>query len=154
MDFYIRLTALCPFLGGQFRKESILPNGTVVGAYSWRDVKGRTRVYTYTADSRGYRITHHKLLHEDKQQLNTSGDRDKGLGPNIVNNDLVADQEKDDDVRSHRNSKKLRLRRKVLVKRQRSGEAHPKSVKSVKVKLKKLGKAAKIIPYQPTLLLR
>ena len=111
-------------------------------------------MYTYTADSRGYRITHHKLLHEDKQQPNTSGDRDKGLGPNIVNNDLVADQEKDDDVRSHRNSKKLRLRRKVLVKRQRSGEAHPKSVKSVKVKLKKLGKAAKIIPYQPTLLLR
>ena len=141
------------FSGGQFRKETILPNGTVVGAYSWKDVKGRTRVYTYTADSRGYRITQHKLLAEDKKELvNNKEDLDivKNLD-NEVSNDLVEDQERDRDVRSHRNSKKLRLRRKVLVKRHRAGKAHPKSSK---VKVKKLGKAAEIIPYQPTLLLR
>jgi len=128
--------------GGQFRKETILPNGTVVGAYSWKDVKGRTRVYTYTADSRGYRITQHKLLPGDKEELD-----------NVVSNDLTEDQERDPDVRSNRNSKKLRLRRKVLVKRHRAGKAHPKSVKNAKVKVKKLGKAVEIIPYQPTLLL-
>merc|ERR1711884_1001073 len=80
--------------GGQFRKETILPNGTVVGAYSWKDVKGRTRVYTYTADSRGYRITQHKLLPGDKEELD-----------NDVSNDLTEDQERDPDVRSNRNSK-------------------------------------------------
>jgi len=133
--------------GGQFRKETILPNGTVVGAYSWKDVKGMTRVYTYTADSRGYRITQHMLLPSDKEELVTSKELD-----NDVSNDLAQDQERGDpDVRSNRNSKKLRLRRKVLVKRHRGGKAHPKSVKSVKVK--KLGKAVEIIPYQPTLLL-
>ena len=135
-------------LGGQFRKETILPNGTVVGAYSWKDVKGRTRVYTYTADSRGYRITQHKLLPEDKGELDTNKNIE-----NDVSNDLAADQkrDRDADVSSHRNSKKLRLRRKVLVKRHRAGKAHPKSAR---VKVKKLGKAAEIIPYQPTLLLR
>ena len=43
--------------GGQFRRETLLPNGTVVGAYSWRDGRGKTRIYSYTADSRGYRVT-------------------------------------------------------------------------------------------------
>ena len=42
--------------GGQFRRETLLPNGTVVGVYSWRDERGMTRVYSYTADSRGYRV--------------------------------------------------------------------------------------------------
>ena len=110
-------------------------------------------MYTYTADSRGYRITQHKLLAEDKKELvNNKEDLDivKNLD-NEVSNDLVEDQERDRDVRSHRNSKKLRLRRKVLVKRHRAGKAHPKSAK---IKVKKLGKAAEIIPYQPTLLLR
>ena len=105
-----------------------------------------TRVYTYTADSRGYRITQHKVLPGDKEKLVTSKD---------VSNDLAEDQEsRDPDVRTNRNSKKLRLRRKVLVKRHRGGKAHPKSVKSANVKVKKLGKAVDIIPYQPTLLLR
>ena len=110
-------------------------------------------MYTYTADSRGYRITQHKLLPGDKKEIvNNKEDLDivKNLD-NEVSNDLVEEQERDRDVRSHRNSKKLRLRRKVLVKRHRAGKAHPKSAK---IKVKKLGKAAEIIPYQPTLLLR
>ena len=106
-------------------------------------------MYTYTADSRGYRITQHKLLPGDKEELITNKELD-----NDVSNDLTEDQERDPDVRSNRNSKKLRLRRKVLVKRHRAGKAHPKSVKNAKVKVKKLGKAVEIIPYQPTLLLR
>ena len=106
-------------------------------------------MYTYTADSRGYRITQHKLLPGDKEELVTNKELD-----NDVSNDLTEDQERDPDVRSNRNSKKLRLRRKVLVKRHRAGKAHPKSVKNAKVKVKKLGKAVEIIPYQPTLLLR
>ena len=110
-------------------------------------------MYTYTADSRGYRITQHKLLAGDKKEIvNNKKDLDivKNLD-NEVSNDLVGNQERDRDVWSQRNSKKLRLRRKVLVKRHRSGKAHPKSAK---IKVKKLGKAAEIIPYQPTLLLR
>ena len=57
----VTLLNVLSFSGGQFRKETILPNGTVVGAYSWRDRAGRSRVYTYTADSRGYRVTTHHL---------------------------------------------------------------------------------------------
>ena len=106
-------------------------------------------MYTYTADSRGYRITQHKLLPGDKEELLTNKELD-----NDVSNDLTEDQERDPDVRSNRNSKRLRLRRKVLVKRHRAGKAHPKNVKNSKVKVKKLGKAVEIIPYQPTLLLR
>jgi len=124
--------------GGQFRRETLLPNGTVVGAYSWRDGRGLTRLYSYMADSRGYRVTQHK----------TSRDHSDNQISNHIDNDLPSD---DDDVGRFRNSKKLRLRRKVLVKRQKSDP--PRASKSVLVGVKKLGVGAEIIPYQPTLLL-
>ena len=127
------------FSGGQFRRETLLPNGTVVGAYSWRDGRGLTRLYSYMADSRGYRVTQHK----------TSRDHSDNQISNHIDNDLPSD---DDDVGRFRNSKKLRLRRKVLVKRQKSDP--PRASKSVLVGVKKLGVGAEIIPYQPTLLLR
>ena len=90
-------------------------------------------------------MTQHRI-----NTINTS--LDKKLSDNkisdIDNNDLFGDRDRDEDVRLQRNSKNLRLRRKVLVKRQKSGA--PKK----DVRIKKLGAAAEIIPYQPTLLLR
>jgi len=131
--------------GGQLRRETLLPNGTVVGAYSWRDGRGLTRLYSYMADSRGYRVTQHKT---------SSPQRDNQISP-LLDNHLASDDDhdEDDDVGRFRNSKKLRLRRKVLVKRQKSDRPHRLS-KSVPVAVKKLGVGAEIIPYQPTLLLR
>merc|ERR1712223_30839 len=128
--------------GGQFRRETLLPNGTVVGAYSWRDGRGKTRIYSYTADTRGYRVTQHEIL-------KTDSDPDKSDNPisNDIDNDFVSD---DDDVGRFRNSKKFRLRRKVLVKRHKSDP--PRLAKSL-VGVKKLGVGAEIIPYQQTLLL-
>jgi len=127
--------------GGQFRRETLLPNGTVVGAYSWRDGRGLTRLYSYMADSRGYRVTQHTTATTK-------------ISPH-VDNHLASDDDNhqdDDDVGRFRNSNKLRLRRKVLVKRQKSDR--PRVSKSVLVGVKKLGVGAEIIPYQPTLLLR
>ena len=126
--------------GGQFRKETILPNGTVVGAYSWKDGGGRIRLYTYMADKRGYRVMQHDLRRKNDN--------------NLISDNSIDDADLDQDIdvaRSHRNSKRLRLRRKVLVKRNKSGRSNfpPNGVR-----VKKLGAAAEIIPYQPTLLLR
>ena len=136
--------------GGQFRKETILPNGTVTGAYSWKDVRGRIRLYTYTADKSGYRVTQHAV----KKITDNHEISDNHIGSEVVKNDLINDDlYEDEDVRSGRNSKQLRLRRKVLVKRHRD-----KPVKFGRrnkgLRIKKLGLAAETIPYQQTLLLR
>ena len=136
--------------GGQFRRETLLPNGTVVGAYSWRDGRGLTRLYSYMADSRGYRVTQHLT---SSTSSTSSHNRDNQISPD-VDNHLGSDDnhQDDDDVGRFRNSKNLRLRRKVLVKRQKSDR--PRVSKSALVGVKKLGVGAEIIPYQPTLLLR
>lgn len=42
---------------GQFRKESRLDDGSVVGNYGWVDANGVLRMYYYIADDEGYRIT-------------------------------------------------------------------------------------------------
>ena len=131
--------------GGQFRRETLLPNGTVVGAYSWRDGRGLTRLYSYMADSRGYRVTQHLTSTTKTDQISPHVD-------NHLGSDNHDDDQDDNDVGRFSNSKKLRLRRKVLVKRQKSDR--PRVSKSVLVGVKKLGLAAEIIPYQPTLLLR
>ena len=104
-------------------------------------------MYTYTADSRGFRIIQHRVLQGSRGELDTVPD-------NNVGNDLAEEKDGDRDVKSHRDPKKLRLRRKVLVKRHRSVKAQPKSLKMAKLKVKKLGKAVDIIPYQQKLLLR
>ena len=36
-------------------RETVLPNGTVSGSYSWVDPTGLTRLWVYRADSQGYR---------------------------------------------------------------------------------------------------
>ena len=95
------------------------------------------------ADSRGYRVTQH-LTSTKTDQISPHVD-------NHLGSDNHDDQD-DNDVGRFSNSKKLRLRRKVLVKRQKSDR--PRVSKSVLVGVKKLGLAAEIIPYQPTLLLR
>ena len=92
------------------------------------------------ADKRGYRVMQHDLRRKNDN--------------NLISDNSIDDADLDQDIdvaRSHRNSKRLRLRRKVLVKRNKSGRSNfpPNGVR-----VKKLGAAAEIIPYQPTLLLR
>jgi len=133
--------------GGQFRKETILPNGTVVGVYSWKDGFGRTRLYSYLADINGYRVTQHDIRQSNKNREHDPSDSEVS---DDVDNDLLGNSLDDEDISFRstlRNSKNLRLRRKVLVKKQRSGRPRPD------VRVRKLGVATKIIPYQPTLLL-
>ena len=149
----VTLLNVMSFSGGQFRKETILPNGTVVGAYSWRDRAGRSRVYTYTADSRGYRVTTHHLDtapalgnhldHEDREDEDVARPV-----PARIEFDIDNGRAEDRDARPLRNPRKLRRRRKVLVKRPRSG----KGVAAAGAQLvRRLGAGAATIPYQPSL---
>ena len=149
----VTLLNVMSFSGGQFRKETILPNGTVVGAYSWRDRAGRSRVYTYTADSRGYRVTTHHLDtapalgnhldHEDREDEDVARPV-----PARIEFDIDNGRAEDRDARPLRKPKKLRRRRKVLVKRPRSG----KGVAAGGAQLvRRLGAGAATIPYQPSL---
>lgn len=47
---------------GQFRKETRLDDGSVVGSYGWVDAEGVMRIYDYIADDQGYRITKEKAF--------------------------------------------------------------------------------------------
>merc|ERR1711981_1098970 len=42
---------------GQYRKETRLDDGYVVGSYGWIDANGILRIYEYVADDQGYRVT-------------------------------------------------------------------------------------------------
>jgi len=42
---------------GQYRKETRLEDGSVVGSYGWIDANGILRIYEYIADDQGYRVT-------------------------------------------------------------------------------------------------
>ena len=42
---------------GQYRKETRLDDGSVVGSYGWIDANGILRMYEYIADDLGYRVT-------------------------------------------------------------------------------------------------
>merc|ERR1711976_272797 len=85
--------------GGQFRKETILSDGTVTGAYSWKDVRGRIRLYTYTADKSGYRGTQHPV----KKITDNHEISDNHISSEVVKNDLINnDLYEDEDVRSGR----------------------------------------------------
>jgi len=97
--------------GGQYRQESRLPNGTVVGSYSWKDQKGRTRLYMYMADIAGYRV-----LEKDIMLKDNSIDEDTN------HSDIKYDPRK----REHRKRNPLqRGKRKVLVKKVRIPEVIP-----------------------------
>jgi len=76
--------------GGQFRKETILPNGTVVGAYSWKDVKGRVRIYSYMADSRGYRVTQHAVKISHNHEISDNHIEEVG-GNGLINHNNIDD---------------------------------------------------------------
>ena len=159
----LTLLNVSKFSGGQFRKETILPNGTVVGAYSWRDRAGRSRVYTYTADSRGYRVTTHHLdtaaaletapspalgNHLDHEDTEDEDVARPAPAPARIEFDIDNGRAEDRDARPLRKPKKLRRRRKVLVKRPRSG----KGVAAGGAQLvRRLGAGAATIPYQPSL---
>jgi len=124
---------------GHFRRESLLPNGTVVGAYSWRDGRGMTRLYVYTADRAGYRVV------ECEIGENTIGDDEQEDG---TDHDIKYDTRK---FKHPITDPLLRAKRKVLVKRQKSSQ--PATSRPGKVTVKRLGLAVDVIPYQSALLL-
>merc|ERR1719320_2339707 len=57
---------------GQFRKETLNPDGSQEGSYGWVDPNGVLRLFYYVADSKGYRIVKEKLIqlgHEQGQRI-------------------------------------------------------------------------------------
>jgi len=57
---------------GQFRKETLNPDGSQEGSYGWVDPNGVLRLFYYVADSKGYRIVKEKLIqlgHEQGQHI-------------------------------------------------------------------------------------
>jgi len=46
---------------GQYRKESVRPDGSVEGTYGWVDPNGVLRLFEYVADAGGYRIVKESL---------------------------------------------------------------------------------------------
>ena len=120
--------------GGQFRRETRLPNGTVVGTYSWMDGMGRTRLYMYMADRAGYRVLESEIVE----------------GDNTISDDV----RKDDHDNKHGKRKSqsinkspfLRGKRKVLVKRVKTG--HGTNSNPCQEKIKECRLTAEVIPYQ------
>ena len=88
-----------------------LPNGTVVGSYSWSDERGRTRLYMYMADMAGYRV-----LERDIQVEDNSLDEDTN------HSDIKYDPRKQE---LNELNPLLRGKRKVLVKKMRVPEVIP-----------------------------
>jgi len=97
--------------GGQYRQETRLPNGTVVGSYSWKDEKGRTRLYMYMADMAGFRVLEKDIMLEDNS-IDEDTDHSK----------IKYDPRKR-KLRKH--NPLLRGKRKVLVKKVRIPEVIP-----------------------------
>ena len=56
--------------GGQYRKETRLDDGSVVGSYGWIDANGILRMYHYIADDDGYRITKDNSYNVEEKELN------------------------------------------------------------------------------------
>ena len=120
--------------GGQFRRETRLPNGTVVGTYSWMDGMGRTRLYMYMADRAGYRVLESEIVEDD----------------NTISDDVKEDDhDNKHGIRKSQSMNKspfLRGKRKVLVKRVKTG--HGTTSHPCQEKIKECGLTAEVIPYQ------
>ena len=56
--------------GGQYRKETRLDDGSVVGSYGWIDANGILRMYHYIADDDGYRITKDNSYNVEEKEFN------------------------------------------------------------------------------------
>ena len=54
---------------GQYRKETRLDDGSVVGSYGWIDANGILRIYHYIADDDGYRITKDNSYNVEEKDL-------------------------------------------------------------------------------------
>ena len=120
--------------GGQFRRETRLPNGTVVGTYSWMDGMGRTRLYMYMADRAGYRVLESEIVDDDNTISDDVREDDHGNKHGKRKSQLI------------NNSSFLRGKRKVLVKRVKTG--HGTTYNPCQEKIKKCGLTAEVIPYQ------
>merc|ERR1712228_1136927 len=104
--------------GGQYRRETVLGNGTVTGSYSWKDDEGMVRFYLYTADKAGYRVKQVNLMDEEEQDQENSVDSDLGRRENRkLNYDPRA---KNSFLRrSKKEENEERLKKKVLVKKRK-----------------------------------
>ena len=63
--------------GGQFRKETRLDDGAIVGSYGWVDANGMLRVYEYRADKSGYRITKNAMYNVGQSEENVGSTKNK-----------------------------------------------------------------------------
>lgn len=118
----------------QYRREAILPNGSVEGVYSWVDEEGSTRLFTYKADHLGYRVRQFNLVKEENEGKKEDR-RQVRYDPRKV---------------EHKTEEKVkRPKRKIIVRRRKGGrQLHMLNVSS-EVITKRPGKPCQsVIPYQ------
>jgi len=137
--------------GGQYRRETILDNGTVVGSYSWEDTLGHTRLYVYKADTDGYRVVAVSGVniqdeggqHEEEEEDNNITRRSKKIkydpreGANIV-------------IPVTKSPQGRSLMKKVLVKKKKGLRREERAP----VLVRRLGMAVEVIPYSEELVTR
>ena len=70
--------------GGQFRKETRLDDGAIVGSYGWVDANGMLRVYEYRADKAGYRITKNAMYNVGQSDENAISKKKKTNKLNFI----------------------------------------------------------------------
>ena len=72
--------------GGQFRKESRLEDGAVVGSYGWVDANNVLRVTDYVADAKGYRIVRTRAIKLGRKRKRKKKllDHRGGLDDNVI----------------------------------------------------------------------
>jgi len=134
--------------GGQYRRETVLGNGTVTGSYSWKDDEGMVRFYLYTADQTGYRVQQVNIVEDGQEDQVNSVEKKEGrrksrkqnYDPRGLNS-LQKEKKKDQ-----------KLKKKVLVKKKKNSLVGMKSSGSIlgpHVIVKRLGLAAEVVPYIP-----
>jgi len=132
--------------GGQYRRETVLGNGTVTGSYSWKDDEGMVRFYLYTADRAGYRVKQVNVMEEEEQDQENSVDnfaRDGGRRESRKQNY---------DPRAKNSLQRQQmLKKKVLVKKKKKSNVMGMKSSSARphVIVKRLGLAAEVVPYIP-----
>jgi len=132
--------------GGQYRRETVLGNGTVTGSYSWKDDEGMVRFYLYTADQTGYRVQQVNIVEDGQEDQVNSVEKKEGRRKSRKQNYDPRGQN------SLQKDKKKELKKKVLVKKKKNSLMGMKSSGSSlgpHVIVKRLGLAAEVVPYIP-----
>ncbi|TRY76440.1 hypothetical protein TCAL_00059 [Tigriopus californicus] len=96
--------------GGQFRKETRLDDGSVVGSYGWIDAHGLLRLWDYVADKKGYRIVKTRILRFDEEEEEEEEEKEKEKEGEEPLDNQIAGGRKDASSTTHAKSKRTKSR--------------------------------------------